>query len=191
MKTWQRGLGIATVVLGLVGCSVAPPLPSVDSSVQHQDHFQRSGRFALSVEKRDGERDAVQGGFVWSEQQQQIQLDLNNPMGTVLARLVADDSGARLIYPNGNIEYAQSPDALVAQLLGYELPVSGMKDWLRGETGSSPVDGLQQEQGNIVYFHQDNWRVRLQRYDEQGPRLLQMNRNQASQFFSVRIVVDY
>lgn len=191
MKTWQRALGVATVVLGLVGCSVAPILPSRDSSVQQQDHFQRAGRFALSVEKRDGARDAVQGGFVWNQQQQQIQLDLNNPMGTVLARLVADDQGARLIYPNGEVEYAQSPDALVAQLLGYELPVSGMKDWLRGQTGPSPVEGLQLEQDQIVYFHQDNWRVRLQRYDELGPRLLQMNRNQASQFFSVRIVVDY
>lgn len=190
MSQWQRLLAALLLGVSVVGCSMTPK-PSPVSSDQHDEVFQRAGRFAISVEQRNGERDAVQGGFVWREEAQQIQIDLNNPVGTVLARVVADERGARLIYPNGEIEYAQSPDALVAQLLGYELPVAGMKDWLHGQTGVTPVVDLEQDQGRISYFQQDNWRVRLQRYDDQGPRLLQMNRNQASQAFSVRLVVDY
>ncbi|MEZ2720413.1 lipoprotein insertase outer membrane protein LolB [Paenalcaligenes hominis] len=189
MKHRIQQFAVAAILVGgVVGCSVTP---HQDTRYTVQDQFQRSGRFALSVEKNTGERDAVQGGFVWNEQQQRIQLDLNNPMGSVLARVVADEQGAQLHYPNGDIEYAQSADALVAQLLGYELPVEGMKDWLHGQTGSRPVSDLKREQDQIVYFQQDNWRVRLQRYDELGPRLLQMNRTQPSQSFSVRIVVDY
>lgn len=189
MKNTVQQLVVAGFLLfGMVGCSV---VPSHDTSTAVQDQFQRSGRFALSVEKNTGERDAVQGGFVWNEHQQRIQLDLNNPMGSVLARVVADAQGAQLQYPNGEIEYAQSADALVAQLLGYELPVEGMKDWLHGQTGTRPVTDLKKEQDQIVYFQQDQWRVRLQRYDELGPRLLHMHRTQPSQSFSVRIVVDY
>lgn len=190
MKQWQKFILAAMLGLGVVGCSMTPKVDSL-SSAQHEEVFQRAGRFAISVEKRNGERDAVQGGFLWLEDQQKIQIDLNNPVGTVLARVVADEQGAMLIYPNGDIEYAQSPDALVAQLLGYELPVAGMKDWLHGQTGSAPVVDLEEDQGRIRYFQQENWRVRLQRYDEKGPRLLQLNRNQASQSFSVRLVVDY
>lgn len=190
MRFWKIALSIVALSLAVVGCGVTPKIETA-ASAQQSELFQRSGRFALSVEKNNGERDAVQGGFVWHEQQQQIQLDLNNPMGTVLARVVVDEQGSRLIYPSGDIEYAASPDALVAQLLGYELPVSGMKDWLRGQTGAGSVTELKQEQGRIVYFSQDNWRVQLQRYDEQGPRVLQMHRTQAAHAFSVRIVVDY
>ena len=190
MRLWKSVLSIAVLSLAVAGCSVTPKTEAL-TSAQQSDHFQRSGRFALSVDKHNGERDAVQGGFIWREQPQRIQLDLNNPMGTVLARVVVDEQGSRLIYPNGDVEYAVSPDALVAQLLGYELPVSGMKDWLRGQTGAGLVTELKQEQGRVVYFSQDSWRVQLQRYDEKGPRVLQMNRTQATQAFSVRIVVDY
>ncbi|XOT98020.1 lipoprotein localization factor LolB, partial [Alcaligenes pakistanensis] len=39
-------------------------------------------------------------------------------------------------------------------------------------------------------FEQSGWRVTLSRYDEQGPRLLQLNRHEASRSISVRLVVD-
>ena len=169
-------------------CAVAPKPTEI---TQSEEVFTRSGRFALSVENTDGTKDAVQGGFQWQESPQQLQLDLNNPMGTVLARVLVTPQGAALQYPNGEVEYASSPDALVEQLLGYMIPVAGMRDWLRGETGSTQTTSLEAEAGQPSYFQQDNWRVNLKRYDEQGPRLLQMYRNQAQQNISVRVVVDY
>lgn len=174
----------------LAACAVAPT-PSTTGAMTHAEEFSRSGRFALNVDSSDGTKDAVQGGFQWQETQQQLQLDLNNPMGTVLARVVVTPQGAALYYPNGDIEYASSPDALVEQLLGYMIPVEGMRDWLRGQVGTKPTTELQKEQGQPVYFQQDNWRVSLKRYDQSGPRLLQMYRNQAQQNISVRIVIDY
>lgn len=172
----------------LTACAVAPtPAPTTKA----EDTFNRSGRFALSVEAADGTKDAVQGGFQWEESPQKLQLDLNNPMGTVLARVLVTAQGAALQYPNGEVEYASSPDALVEQLLGYMIPVEGMRDWLRGQTGSALSTDLQQEDGRPSYFQQNNWRVNLKRYDEQGPRLLQMYRNQAQQDISVRVIVDY
>lgn len=183
---------LAVTIFGavaLTACAVAPK-PTTQISAE-DDVFSRIGRFALSVDAADGTKDAVQGGFQWEESPQQLQLDLNNPMGTVLARVLVTSQGAALQYPNGEVEYASSPDALVEQLLGYMIPVEGMRDWLRGQTGSRPTTDLQQENGQPSYFQQDNWRVNLKRYDEQGPRLLQMYRNQAQQNISVRVVVDY
>lgn len=188
----RRIYQLITVIIistALMACAVAP-VPSTSANV-HREDFNRSGRFALSVDSADGKKDAVQGGFQWQENQQQLQLDLNNPMGTVLARVVVTPQGAALYYPNGDVEYASSPDALVEQLLGYVIPVEGMRDWLRGQTGTKPTTELQKEQGQLTYFKQDNWRVTLKRYDELGPRLLQMYRNQAQQNISVRLVIDY
>lgn len=177
------------VTVILTACAVAPK--PTEPNPANEEVFSRSGRFALSISAADGTKDAVQGGFQWEESPQQLQLDLNNPMGTVLARVLVTPQGAALQYPNGEVEYAKSPDALVEQLLGYMIPVEGMRDWLRGQTGSALTTDLQQADGRPSYFQQNNWRVNLKRYDDQGPRLLQMYRNQAQQNISVRIVIDY
>lgn len=177
----------AALVFGLTACAVAPP------PVTSNDYgdFQRSGRFALSVQNADGSQEAVQGGFLWYETAQQLQVDLNNPMGTVLARVTVSPQGALLLYPNGEQRWADSADALVELLLGHAIPIEGMRNWLHGQAGPSPVIALEQQNDQLSSFQQDNWRVRLQRYDELGPRLLQMNRNQAQQTISVRLIVDY
>lgn len=182
-------LGLAAGVVVLLSACAAP-LPVTTPTAQ-DEQFIRSGRFALAVDNADGSRDAVQGGFQWQENPQRLQLDLTNPMGTVLARVEASATGAILRYPNGQTEYATSPDALVEQLFGYAIPVEGMRDWLRGQTGSRPTTDLALQQQQPSYFVQDGWRVRLQRYDALGPKLLQMHRHQAQQNLSVRIVVDY
>lgn len=176
------------VVVILTACAVAP----TPTALLADELFSRSGRFALNVQTADGKKDAVQGGFQWQESSQQLQLDLNNPMGTVLARVLVTPQGAALQYPNGETEYASSPDALVEQLLGYVIPVAGMRSWLQGQVGSgSAVSALKQEDGVPSYFEQDSWRIHLKRYDAYGPTLLQMYRNQAQQDISIRIVIDY
>lgn len=190
VKRAFSSMGVAILAVSLTACAVAPT-PTTELIPEEGNVFTRGGRFALSVERTDGKKDAVQGGFQWEESPQQLQLDLNNPMGTVLARVLVTPQGAALQYPNGEVEYASSPDALVEQLLGYMIPVAGMRDWLRGQTGPTPHVDLQLEAGQPSYFQQDNWRVHLKRYDEQGPRLLQMYRNQAQQNISVRVVIDY
>lgn len=170
------------LVAVLSACAVAPkPVDTTKGS------FSRSGRFALNVEEADGSREAVQGGFQWQESPQQLQLDLNNPMGAVLARVVVAANGAALQYPNGEVVYAHSPDALVEQLLGYAIPVAGMRYWLRGQSAAEKEGQSSQPS----YLEEDQWRVHLKRYDELGPRLLQMYRTQAQQAISVRVVVDY
>ena len=186
-RRFVQCLTSVVMLVGLSACAVAPK-PAVTTAAEQ---FQRSGRFALSVDNADGKKDAVQGGFQWSQTAHQLQLDLNNPMGAILARVVVTTQGAMLQYPDGQVEYASSPDALVEQLIGYVIPVEGMRDWLQGQTGAGSVSELKMEQGKPSYFQQDGWRVRMQRYDDAGPRLLQMNRNQAQQSISVRVVVDY
>lgn len=185
-----RIIVMALIAAALTACAVAPQA-TTPSSKASEEVFNRSGRFALSVDSVNGKKDAVQGGFQWEESPQRLQLDLNNPMGTVLARVLVTAQGAALQYPNGEVAYAKSPDALVEQLLGYMIPVEGMRDWLRGQTGSALTTDLQLTDGHPSYFQQNNWRVNLKRYDDQGPRLLQMYRNQAQQNISVRIVIDY
>ncbi|QAA92506.1 lipoprotein insertase outer membrane protein LolB [Pollutimonas thiosulfatoxidans] len=153
--------------------------------------FDRAGRFAVSVVYFNGKRDAVQGGFVWRDTGRELLLDLANPLGSTLARVQVLPGRAVLTRSNGQVEHADHPDALVEQALGSPIPVSGLRDWLRGRTGNDPVSDLRKDDGgNIASFTQNGWRVQLSRYDDQGPRLLQMNRNDANRAISARLVAD-
>lgn len=153
--------------------------------------FDRTGRFAISVNPSFGAPEAVQGGFAWHDEGRELTLDLANPLGSILARVQVMPGHALLTRANGTTEQAPGPDALVELVLGSPIPVAGLRDWLRGRTGSSPAAKLERnEAGQIASFEQNGWRVAMSRYDASGPRLLQLNRNEASRSISVRLAVD-
>ncbi len=153
--------------------------------------FDRTGRFALSVNYSGGKQEAVQGGFSWHDTGSMLMLDLANPLGSTLARVQVEPGLATLTRSNGATEQAGHPDALVELALGSPIPVGGLRDWLQGRTGSGRVAGLEKNAGGQpASFSQNGWRVQLSRYDAQGPTLLQMNRNDANRTISVRLVVD-
>lgn len=176
------------VLFALVaGCSTVPVAPSGQADT---GEFSRAGRFAINVQYHNGQRDAVQGGFSWVDVDQQLQLDLHNPMGSILARVVVSQHGATLYRTDGSSEYAPSPDALVEQVLGSPIPVSKLRYWLRGVAAETARNVELADAQQPASFTDDGWRVRLQRYDEQGPRLLTLNRNDAQGDISVRLVID-
>ena len=190
-QVWARAGAVA--LLALLGACATAPKPEVSrtDSAQEASSLSRSGRFALSVTHSSSQVEAVQGGFSWRDDGQKLMLDLSNPLGNTLARVWVLPGRAMLERTDGSQEVASHPDALVEQVLGSPVPVAGLRDWLHGRTGSSPVQNQRlDEQEKLSSFEQSGWRVTLSRYDEQGPRLLQLNRHEANRSISVRLVVD-
>src|SRR5690606_29403307 len=107
--------------------------------------FDRSGRFALLVEFRDGKQDAVQGGFAWRDAGETQQLDLANPLGSTLARVDVRPGQAVLTRSDGTTDVAENPDALVEQVLGSPIPVVGLRDWLQGKLASAPSEHVEKD----------------------------------------------
>lgn len=183
MAWWAAGLA----ALLLAACATPQKIGHDASGAA----FERTGRFAVSVNYFGGRHEAVQGGFAWRDTGNALTLDLANPLGNTLARVEVEPGLATLTRSNGVREQAAHPDALVEQVLGSPIPVAGLRDWLRGRVAGTGVSGLQKnEQGQVGAFSQDGWRVQLSRYDAQGPALLQMNRNDPDRSISVRLVVD-
>jgi len=190
----RRGLDIARRICTaalctvLAACALPKPVP-LDTA--DGDVYARIGRFALRVETATGRQDAVQGGFAWRDDGLALQLDLANPLGTTLARVDVDRNGAVLTRFNGAQTMAANPDALVAQALGSDFPVAGLRDWLRGRLADERVNDVQRDgEGRPERFVQDGWQVRLSRYDALGPRLLRIERRQADELIDVRLVID-
>lgn len=153
--------------------------------------FERTGRFAVNVTEPGAAPEAVQGSFAWRDTGRVLRLDLVNPVGSTLARIVVEHSGAVLEYADGRTESAADADALLAHVMGTALPVANLRDWLQGRTGPSQVSNLQSDaQGRPESFTQQGWQLRLSRYDPLGPGLLRLDRRDGARHISVRLALD-
>ncbi|MYN13453.1 lipoprotein localization factor LolB [Pusillimonas sp. TS35] len=187
LRAWSAA-GLAA--LALAGCATPPPISESGAATQ-QAVFERTGRFAINVSYANGQRDALQGGFAWLDNGRRLVLDLANPVGSTLARVEVTAGLARVTRSDGSVEEAANADALVEQVLGSPLPVSGLRDWLRGRTGDGVVNSLKRDAGGQPgSFTEDGWRVRLSRYDGKGPGLVQLDRDDANRRISARLVID-
>jgi outer membrane lipoprotein LolB len=105
-----------------------------------------------------------------------------NPVEAVLTR------------SNGQTLTAASPDELIQVAIGEAIPVSGLRDWLRGrlsgQAASKASSVSRDAMGHLVEFIQDDWRVSLSKYDQSGPRFIAIKRDFADQQISIRLVID-
>lgn len=184
--TWRPWRALSCLVVLAVTACVTPP-PVAD---QQGDGFSRTGRFALRVEEVGRKPDAVQGGFAWRDEGVRLVLDLANPVGSTLARLEASAAGASLTHADGRVEYAPDVDRLLAQVLGGPMPVTVLRDWLRGRLADAPAQDVERNaQGQLTSFTQQGWHVQASRYDAQGPLRLNAQRQDGLQSIDLRLVV--
>lgn len=195
MRTRVGGLAGLVLMLALAGCAVPVPIPvPVGDSAQAQNPaLSRVGRFALTVNDVGGKQNAVQGGFAWRDDGENLMLDLVTPLGQTLARVEAGSHGALLRESNGNETRALNPDALVALVLGSRIPVAGLRDWLHGRLPADPPAQVAEKdaQGRPVMFEQAGWQVRVNQYDQTGPTRLVLLRSEPNgQDIDLRLVVN-
>ncbi|SAI27380.1 outer membrane lipoprotein LolB [Bordetella ansorpii] len=186
-RAWRRLAG-AAMLLALAACGTLPQPTGQPAA----DAFSRAGRFAITAtETSDGTQQAVQGGFVWRDDGNRYQLDLTTPLGSTEARVEGQPGAAMLTRSNGTRMQAPDPDSLAEDALGSPVPVSGLRDWLRGKPGEPAPQALQSDaQGHPASFTQRGWQARLSRYDAQGPQLLVLERLEGTRRIVVRLVVD-
>nr|WP_254926017.1 lipoprotein insertase outer membrane protein LolB [Bordetella genomosp. 11] len=154
--------------------------------------FSRVGRFALTVTQDDGKQDALQGGFSWLDDGRRYILDLTNPLGATQARVEGRPGMAVLNKSDGTRQQAGDPDELVADALGSRIPVSGLRDWLRGRLPAEPpaIHVERDPAQRPVSFDQGGWQARLSRYDELGPQVLVLERREPDRRILLRLVVN-
>ncbi|WP_038369410.1 lipoprotein insertase outer membrane protein LolB [Brackiella oedipodis] len=181
-----------SLLSGVLTLSACVSSPKVDSNAPEQ---QRSGRFAVLVKDQanDRNKDSVQGGFIWLDQHDRLQLDLTSPMGSTIARVQARLGSATLTDSSGQTLEANNIDDLVQQALnGSPLPVSGLRYWVLGQLMPSPAASNVQKdaQGRLQSFKQNGWAVKVNNYDAQGPKHLNLESQKGTLKYKVQINVD-
>lgn len=188
------GLAFALLAAGCSSVTSAPQQPQTQASDQ-QAQQQRTGRFAVLVYDSFAERntDSVQGGFVWNDYGDRLDLELLTPVGSTLARIQAAPGRATLTDSSGKTIEAGNVDDLVRRALkGKPIPVSGMIYWVKGQLMSQPQASnvTKSADGHLQSFEQNGWKAELSDYDDQGPTSIRLQRKEDTKRISVRVKID-
>lgn len=187
-----RRLFLLLTALLLSACA---SLPKTDASQTY------SGRFALKAQgptaRGDTLRENLSGRFTLALSADTTTLDLASPLGNTLARLQSGPQGAQLQVPeDGGLRTVQhrEAEALAEEVLGFPLPLNGLRWWIRGAAIPERAAQLQQDKGVLTQIEQDGWRIQIEERFEGGtePRRLNVQRPATahSPAISLRVVVD-
>lgn len=145
---------------GLAACALRPPLaePAAVERIAAPG-FELEGRVAV----RDGERSTA-ATIYWIHEGGDDAIDFLAPTGQVMGRLESDRGGARLQLPGNRLREADSLDALAGDLLGFELPVSRLRDWVQAVAGDGARVLRRDPQGRPALISEQGWLIEYTAY---------------------------
>ena len=174
-------LAVVVVALGLTGCATTPAPLASDAP------FDIIGRVAVNFDGR-----AFTSGLRWLHAAGREEVWLSTPLGQTLAHIQSDATETTLTTADQQQYRAVSVEALTRRALGWDLPLSRLTWWVRGEPVPDAVpNAVQRDQSSrLTLLDQDGWRIGFENYppDEHGglPRRLDLKSGQQE----IRLVID-
>jgi outer membrane lipoprotein LolB len=167
-------LALLFLVVAVAGCATAPPAPDTTqrqsawaqriAELSGQERWQLTARIAVRTPE-----DGWSASLRWRQSGDAYRVDVWGPLGRTLARLDGGVDGVALRTSDGMYQ-APSPEQLLLSELGWQLPVSGMRHWIRGlPSPQGPVDGLELDEiGRPERLQQAGWDVSFPEYQGYG-----------------------
>lgn len=164
---------VAIIVMLLTATACAPiwqqrPASSPDSlwQLRYQtlvqlDQWQLHGRTAITQGK-----EGWNAGLRWQENRGAYQIKIEGPFSQGGITLDGDASQAVLTMTDGQKISAADPEILIKEALGIQLPVSALRDWVRGIPYSSiDIDRLDLDvKGQVTHLVQQDWDISFSKY---------------------------
>ena len=204
-RRFSRALGALVLGAGcalFAGCASVRPANDLFAGTQDADATvtRYQGRFSARYTQGNAEQSVV-GSFLWRERGPDVQLELMSPLGQTMAVVSQNQQGATLELPNQAPRRAPEVDTLMQDALGFSLPVSGLRDWLRARpTPGKPARVARDAQSRPETIEQNGWTVRYIAWSDDSDtanaanariRRLDLDRPQGVNGpLSVRLVLD-
>lgn len=120
--------------------------------------FDLLGRVAVSYDGR-----AFSSGVRWHHLPGRDEIWLLTPSGQTLAHIVSDGEEATMTGTDRSQRSAPDVESLTREGLGWELPLTYLGWWVRGEAapGGTQSDIERDHRARLVGFTQDGWRITL------------------------------
>jgi outer membrane lipoprotein LolB len=189
---------LLTITLGLLlasGCATRPPAGKAApesiwlahrARLETLTDWQAQGRVAI----RRGD-DGWNASFDWRQRHDSYRLRLRGPFGQGGIELHGDRLGVWMRHQDKPPVFASNVEELLAQEIGWRLPVLGLVDWLRGlPVASQPAMFDWDQEGRLQTLQQDGWQIDYPRYRSVGelqlPDKVQLMRDE----LQVKLVID-
>lgn len=195
----RRRFGIAVLLVVsafLAACATGPRSVPGDREAAWAEQRERlealSGWRAegrLAVRTRD---DAGNANFVWDEARgERFRLRLEGPLGQGGGRLVVDGDQAVLTTGDGQQYAGRDAGRLLDDLYGWDIPVTGLRQWLLGLPGAD-ADYELDRFGRITSLDWRGWHIQYRRYRQVGGLDLPANlvATRADSDTEIRVAID-
>lgn len=158
-------------VISLTACTSTPPHVFVadpngkweqrQTELSKINDWHLNGRVAII----NGE-DSWHLNMEWQRHDDKYILDLSGPFGVGHAQLSGTNDGVILIDSDEKTYYADSPEYLLKEISGLQMPVTSLLYWMRGLPNKNIKKQKQKidEFGRLQYLQQGDWSVRFKRY---------------------------
>jgi outer membrane lipoprotein LolB len=182
----MKFLAVLLAVMLLAGCATTPA-PSGSQSAAAISAWQFNGRVSLTR----GE-EGWHAGLHWQEQAGSYYLRVSGPLGQGGFQLNGDARGVVLVDADGQTFAARDADALLVQVTGWQLPVTGLRYWIRGlpEPAAGKARTTLDEAGRLSRLEQSGWTINYQRYQLVDGFSLPGKLQLSHQDIAVRIIID-
>lgn len=187
-----RSGAICGLILVLAGCASQPrsplePATVFDPAIPEYAAWTFRGRVSL-VRGEQG----WHAGMNWHETAGHYRLNLAGPLGQGALQINGDVNGmARLQTADGRHYAARDADALVMSVTGWQLPVTGLRYWVRGIPAPGEDAGIATDsQGRLARLEQSGWDITYNRYQALAGRDWPVRMRLEAADISVTLVVD-
>lgn len=167
---------ILLLPIGLVSCSYMPELTTTmpanwQDTVEHRQQigwWKIQGRLGVQTERKGGSLD-----LFWDQKGDSYHIRLIAAMGQGTILIKGNAQGVRIKTADGE-QYAENADNLLASTLGIKMPLTGLRDWLRGlPMKNKPiVKQSWDKQGQLHTLVQNDWNVEMSNYKQVGDHQL-------------------
>jgi outer membrane lipoprotein LolB len=176
-----RSLFLLSVLLA--GCSTAPV--ALQRPAQPEAAFTFNGRVAI----RQGEqRDSA--GVRWAHRTGADEILLLAPLGQTVAR-IRRDANEITLDASGKHYAAHNGEDLMQQVLGWQLPISGLRYWVTAMP--APQGDFTDERdalGRMHVLQQDGWEISYSRYAADTPDALPLRMKLRRDDTQVLLLID-
>jgi outer membrane lipoprotein LolB len=191
-----RRLSLLLLAASLAGCATSTANLSRSLVGDYRDTIDLTGKLSVNYQK-EGRPESITGAFNWSQRPGRIDVSLASPLGQTIAEISVTPQQATLTQANRPQRVARDIDSLTAQSLGWELPVSGLRDWLQGYAIDAGGKRFAASPANNSVYTRDGWRLRFVSWQDESaahpvPRRIDAERSATagSDALAIRIVID-
>jgi len=162
---------LAVVLAGCADLSVAPTMDiiSADSWNVRQSTLARlrawvlTGRLAIQTES-----EGWTATLHWIQDDENYNMRFIAPLGQGTYELNGDVHKVSMLTADNRFLQAADPESLMLDNLGWNVPLKGLKYWIRGlpEPGIVPDSLILDDKGRVTDMQQSGWHISILRYAE-------------------------